>query len=740
MKCSVFILVLSTLVGPTWPQSSPPLVPFTIDWRDNDDCLVDLSFLLDAPAGRGGSVRVADGHLVKPDGKRLRIWGVNFTGAACFPEKEDAPVVARHLARYGINSVRFHFLDSNWGAEASVFDSSRDDTAALDARQMDRLDFFVGELKKRGIYSNFNLNVGRVYRKGDGVADHEYIGFGKGIQYYDDRVAQLHCDYAQLLLTHRNPYTKTEYRHEPALVIVELVNENSLVESWFAGRLRGTRKTKHPGTWSDVTRHYADLLTAKYNDWLGQHLSGKDLEELRRSAGVAAGEPVPRLEPRQFGSASERRFHAEARFYMELEDAYFQRLRRLLRKLEVKALLVATSDHNHYRSGYPLLSSAAKLDVVDGHVYWQHPRYIREQGKTRGFWIPNSPLVADPLSSTVVRLARSAVAGKPYTVSETNHPFPNAFACEGIGILAAYALFQDWDGIYFYTFEHKDPREWLTRTPGHFDVRADPVKMTNLAAAALMFHRGDVRPALRRVQRSYSQEQIIETIRMPSSQRPFFSPGFSAAIPLVYSTRIESFQKRKDSYPELELTRPIASDTGELKWHHGNHRGLVTIETRRTQGMIGYLRESRPELEHLAARVENEFCAVLLSSLDGAPLRRADQMLLAVTARSETTGMRWDEKRNTLVNWGRPPFRIEPVRGAVTLRRRTGEGPLEVIPMNGSGKELGEGRAVPAKSGVYEITLDQPTTWYLIRRRKNQSRNCRRTWPLRQLCIHGFEY
>jgi hypothetical protein len=141
----------------------------------------------------------ADGHLVKPDGKRLRIWGVNFTGAACFPEKEDAPAVAQHLARHGVNCVRFHFLDSNWGPEASVFDASRDDTAALDAQQMDRLDFFVAELKKRGIYSNFNLNVGRVYRKGDGVADHEHIGFGKGIQYYDERVAELHCDYAELV-------------------------------------------------------------------------------------------------------------------------------------------------------------------------------------------------------------------------------------------------------------------------------------------------------------------------------------------------------------------------------------------------------------------------------------------------------------------------------------------------------------------------------------------------------------
>ena len=71
-----------------------------------------------------------------------------------------------------------------------------------------------------------------------------------------------------------------------------------------------------------------------------------------------------------------------------------------------------------------------------------------------------------------MQLARSRVAGKPYTVSETNHPFPNEYACEGIPILAAYALLHDWDGIFFYTFAHSDPREWDTRRPQSFPTSA----------------------------------------------------------------------------------------------------------------------------------------------------------------------------------------------------------------------------------------------------------------------------
>ena len=60
-------------------QSVGGLKPFTIDHRAGSNSLIDLSFLLDAPAGKNGFIRVEKGHLVKPDGKRIRFWGVNLT-------------------------------------------------------------------------------------------------------------------------------------------------------------------------------------------------------------------------------------------------------------------------------------------------------------------------------------------------------------------------------------------------------------------------------------------------------------------------------------------------------------------------------------------------------------------------------------------------------------------------------------------------------------------------------------
>src|ERR1035438_6132703 len=153
----------------------------------------------------------------------------------------------------------------------------------------------------------------------------------------------------------------------------------------------------------------------------------------------------------QAASAPSLRFNAEAEFYNDLQRDYFADMETYLKEtLGSKSLVIATADHSHSNSDYPVLLAETSMDVIDGHDYWLHPEmYVRK-----------SPMVNDPFNSTVVELSRSAIAGKPYTVSEVNNPFPNNFDGEGIPILASYAAMQDWDGIFWYTFEPKSDPAW----------------------------------------------------------------------------------------------------------------------------------------------------------------------------------------------------------------------------------------------------------------------------------------
>ena len=141
MKAIAWIIVAAALTwapagaqqGQQQPDQDEAMKPFPMEWRGAGASLVDLSGLLDKPAGAGGFVRVRDGHFVTPAGKRVRIWGVNLTGGACYPAKDAAAAYAERLASYGVNCVRLHFLDANWGKGTGIFPQGTDTTRQLDA-------------------------------------------------------------------------------------------------------------------------------------------------------------------------------------------------------------------------------------------------------------------------------------------------------------------------------------------------------------------------------------------------------------------------------------------------------------------------------------------------------------------------------------------------------------------------------------------------------------------------------
>ncbi|MBZ5623543.1 MAG: hypothetical protein LAQ69_33195, partial [Acidobacteriia bacterium] len=600
----------------------------------------------------------------------------------------DAPMWAATLARYGVNLVRLHFLDLP--SPRGIVDATGNDSRSLDPMQLDRLDFEISEFKKRGIYVDLNLNVGRSYKAGDGVQDFDKIQWGKGLTLYDPRLIELEKEYAQRLLTHVNPYTKTAYRDEPAIAIVEILNENGLYLGFRA-----------------PTPYYDEELTRLYNNWLQQNRSPEALNKLRELASVAEGAPIPRLKGQEAAGAPKERYETEMAFYMKTESRFYEDMSGYLKKtLGVKAPITGTADHSHTSSPYSMLASLAKLDILDGHVYWQHP----------GSPPPvNTPMVNDPLHSAVVQLSRTAFAGKPYTVSETNHPFPNEWASEGIPILAAYGAFQDWDAIVMYTFEPKLAADWKPYVGDPFDISLDPVRMTEMASGALMFLRGDIHAARQTVTRTYSKEQVLESRLLPRTEQPYFTPGFPLALPLEHAVRIQSLEGPTTEKLSAAEANPIVSDTKELSWYTPDKTGLVTVETDRTQALAGFIKANHKVLKNLAADITNNFATIVLASLDDKPLARSDKMLLTAGSRVANTGMKWNDTRTRLQNQGGSPSLIEPVAGTVTLRNIDRAMAVSVSALDGAGKPLGE--AAPAKKtpeGWAFAIGDPATTWYVV--------------------------
>jgi len=696
-RARVLAMWLVSAVG-LWAQADPALQPFVIDHRRAAlaHSPVDVSFLLDAPAGKHGFVRAQDGHLVSGDGKRIRFWGVNITdwskGSLMVPAKEDAPLWASTLARFGVNIVRFQFLDLP--TPRGLIDGKRDDTRALDPEALDREDLFVAELEKRGIYINFNLLVGRPFKSGDGVQDYQKIREGaKGISLYDPRLIELQKEYAKQLLGHLNPYTKLEYRNDPAVAMVEINNENAL---WVGFR--------------SPTPYYDRELANLYNAWLQANLNVEELGQLRESAGVSSDAAVPLLESReQIEAAPKVRFYTESRFFLHMQRSYWEEMRDYLTQmLGVKSLIMTTADHAHTSSGYPLLLATANFDTNDGHSYWQHDW----ENKIK------TPMVNDPFNSTVVELSRTPVEGKPYTVSEVNHPFPNDWASEGIPILAAYGDFQDWDAILWYTFEPKASADWKPYVGDAFDISLDPVKMPQLAAGALMFLRGDVSPAKSTVERSYTRNQVFDsTLLIPATDRPYFTPGFPLLIPLLHGARILSLDGAPGgTFVDPKAANPTISDTNQLSWYHSSAmNGMVAVDTPRSQALIGFVKANGKSVANLSVDVENRFCAIMITSLVPQPISRASRLLLTIGSRVENTGMRWDWRRARLTDWGSSPTLVEMVVGQVRLRGLEHAKNVSVQPLDGSGQPMGAAITATKSGEDWGIPIGDPvTTWYEI--------------------------
>jgi hypothetical protein len=248
----VKILLLATVCAlRPYVQNAAGLFPFVLPWDDASHSAPNVSAWLDKPAGAQGFVTARDGHLFAGR-NRIRFFGVNVAFGGNFPSHADAEKIAARMAKFGINCVRFHHMDTGT-APAGLLKTDR---LTLDREMLDRLDYFIAQLKKNGIYADLNLHVGREYpgfAKWDGAP-----GYFKGVDNFFPPMIAQQRDYARALLAHVNPYTGASYANEPAVALIEINNENGLVNEWNNGALDA------------MPDPYAADLRRQWNEWLAK--------------------------------------------------------------------------------------------------------------------------------------------------------------------------------------------------------------------------------------------------------------------------------------------------------------------------------------------------------------------------------------------------------------------------------------------------------------------------------------
>ena len=216
--------------------------PFSMPWDDASHNALDDSDLNPAPIAETGRLRVQNGHFVDGSGRRVRLVGTGLGADANFAAPEDSAKFAARLHKFGFNIVRLHHLDAPW-AKVNIFGTNRDGYAASNARvdptNLDLLDHTVANLKRNGLYVDLNLHVSRPPSPADGFPDADKLPeMGKAVAYFEPHFIAMQKDYARQLLSHTNPDPGQKWADDPAVALVEINNEDSLVAQAWTGALQ----------------------------------------------------------------------------------------------------------------------------------------------------------------------------------------------------------------------------------------------------------------------------------------------------------------------------------------------------------------------------------------------------------------------------------------------------------------------------------------------------------------------
>lgn len=394
-------------------------------------------------------------------------------------------------------------------------------------------------------------------------------------------------------------------------------------------------------------------------------------------------------------------------FVMELERRYTDTMYRFLKdELGLRALV--TNTQATY-GGVGGVLRESRMDYCDVHAYWQHPSFPGVAWDGNNWRIANTPMTAARGADRLTSLAGYRFAGKPYTVSEYNHPAPNDYRAECMPMLAAFAALQDWDGVYQFCYG-AHPEDWASSDiNGYFRMEGDPAKLAFFPVAANLFRRGDVRPLTAALTLRVPTDRIPRLLR--DHGRDMAGLWRLVGVEPQHALRQRTQVAWSDG-AEIGLEGlPAPTGGDEVRWSAADDDGGVfVVDTERTKVVLGPIAGRTLELggvRFAVGETSNGYAAVALTSTDGLPLAQSRRMLLVAMNRVENQEMGWNEDRTTVGRaWGHGPTIAEGVPLTVTLAGRSA---LVAWPLDGAGA-----RASARPLDGLSVGPAQRTLWYEV--------------------------
>jgi hypothetical protein len=397
---------------------------------------------------------------------------------------------------------------------------------------------------------------------------------------------------------------------------------------------------------------------------------------------------------------------AWTQFLAETERAYTDGMRNFLKRdLGVESAIIDTQASyggmaGTYRESFN--------DFVDMHAYWQHPNFPGRPWDSSNWNIRNTPMVADKNGGNLTGLAVYRVAGKPFTVSEYDHPAPSHYAAEMFPMIASFAAVQDWDGLF--QFDWGGTNADARRIAGYFSLQQHPAKLAFLPPAALMFRRGDVEAARGSARLDVPAGQVEQfTADNFSLSEAWKKSGVGPKDMLTHRLELRFTSGNKlAAEVSQEARSPVAWDV---------ETAIYTVDAPAAKAVVGRCTGRTTRLNDVEFDVKanaRNFAVMTLNAVDSQPLAKSGRMLLVAAGNVENTGMGWNTNHTSVgTRWGGAPTICEGIAAKVTLT--TAAKSAKVFALDGAGARAGEvPSALSAGNVAFEIGPQHKTLWYEI--------------------------
>ena len=441
---------------------------------------------------------------------------------------------------------------------------------AVDAAAFDKFDYFVAALKKRGISFTTDCYSSRKFLKTDpGLGDiADSFREMKGALAVRPEAMSNWKAFARTFLCHVNPYTGLALKDDPTLVCLNLVNEDNY-----------------------------------------------DREICKRM-------PLVQARRGEFATAAA----WETWLFERQMEIHREQIAFLKAELGVKAPVTSLN----MCSGVDYCRRRSLFDVVDLHMYFAHPTYWDPSG-VRYPHVFHSQI--GPEGQGMIMLANFFQRDwtRPCLTTEYRQCAPNVFRSECGALVGAYAALQDWQGLVGYGYA---AGAYSFRGEPHihnpFDTASDPVALMMDRQTALLFRRGDVRPAHGKLALRVPEGEFLPKDlprHLPRSVRElglFTGVGFLRGDATPAGIRVESYAAVSNAAAKLAARPVLTSDTDELSIDRSNR--VFRAETPRSEVLL--VSSGRAAAKSFSVELLDEGAAsVSLHALDDAAIARSKRLL-----------------------------------------------------------------------------------------------------------------